>query len=340
MNKISKIFKLCLIVGLIGGTSGLRTMKVNALSSCQEIVKRYEEKDKSEPESTIIAESGDVCGFALLITPRVDETNTKSIEGAQNFYIVKKDGTEIKQQQLAYKEDNSHFPKIDAIFVKGSGDFYAVSYKEYPKGPMEFRSGLGLVAKIDKSTGNIIWQNRATYDRQKEIYSFSKVNDIIEGDVTTLVGNALQGSGEAHDINNVSFPQITMIKGTEVVGKSTYDGYRNFEAVSLEKLTDSRYALKIRNQENEKETKEIIVDEKYEEKKDETRASISKTTDNSKETTNSKGTEKEVKPIEKQEETKTQSGFGLSLPIIVGSALGLITLAGVLYYGMKKKNKK
>lgn len=342
MKNTLKILKISMLVGVIGIAPGLNTVKVNATSSCQEIAKRYEAKIKGNEEDTKVAESGDTCGFVVLKLASVDEKGN-ILEGSQHFYVVKKDGTEIKEQQLLYQDkDKKHFPKIDNIIVKESGDFYATGYKEYPTGPTSFKVGQGYVARIEKTTGNVIWQNESAYNKEMQRFNYSNTLDIIEGKPLVLVGDSVKTTGQDYDETRVSIPQITIIDGNDIVNKKEISGYENYEVFGVVKQADQSYSLKLRNKDKPSETKEISINDKLEETKKETKPN----TDQSQDKPVTKEEDKKETKAEEQSTTKaddkkeTKSQSGLSLPIIVGSALGLVALAGVLYYGMKKKNKK
>lgn len=325
MKKKRHFIYLCVAV-LVGSLNFNQFANiVNSASSCHEIAQKYTKNKQGENEIAAVAESGDVCAFSIV--------TELDFNVSQIFYIVNKDGTEVKKQELRYQDnDKTYFPKIDSILVRDSGDFYAISYKVYYTTITEYSSGLGYVAKISKTTGNILWTNQAPFDKKTKLYNFSNVANIIEKENTILLGNTIKTDEETRTI----FPQVTMIKESEVVKNSLFLEYENYEAINLEQVTDTRYVLTIQNVANIGDKKEIILNEKYEEQKGETKLSVEKQKQNENVKTNTGQTSEN----KKNENSNPQSNKGNQIMLVTFLLFGSITGGVIIYYWLKRKNKK
>lgn len=325
MKKKCHFIRLC--VAVIAGSLifNQSTNIVNSVSTCQEIAQKYTQNKEGEHEISAVAESGDVCAFSIVTT--ID------FNLSQIFYIVKKDGAEINKQELRYQDnDKTYFPKIDLILVRESGDFYAISYKVYYTTITEYLPGLGYVAKISKTTGDILWTNQSLFDKKTKLYNFSKVANIIEKENTIFLGNTIKTDEKTQTI----FPQVTMIKESELVKNSLFLEYENYEAVNLEQITDTRYVLTIQSVKNKGDKKELILNEKFEEQKGETKLSVEKQKESLKTNTgqileNKKNESSNSQPSENQPSVVNQI-----MLLLFGIVLGGI----IIYYWLKRKNKK
>ncbi|MGL4662331.1 MAG: hypothetical protein ACRCV7_01440 [Culicoidibacterales bacterium] len=320
------VFIIALFIGNLSFNHSINN--VNSVSKCQEVAQTYTEKHQGEHEISAIAESGDVCAFSIV--------TTLNFNLSQKFYVVKKDGTEVKKQEFLYQDnDKSHFPKIDSILVRESGDFYAVSYKEYHPTITEYTPGLGYIVKISKITGEILWTNQSQLDKKTKMYNFSKVISIIEKENMILLGNTIKTdeTKKADEKTNIVFPQVTVIKKSELVNNSLFLEYENYEAINLEQITDARYVLTIQSVKNKEDKKEIILNEKYEEQKGETKLSVEKQKESLKTKTN------QTVESKKTENSNSQASEN---QIILVTLLLVVAITGgiIIYYWLKRKNKK
>lgn len=348
MKKLIKVMSTGLFIFSLSLT-GTGRLSVNATSTCQELAKKYETKLSGDAQNTVYAESGDTCAFSIVITPGMSGIDGSTIKGEQQFFVVKKDGTEIKQQQLLYEnKDKEYFPKVDRILVKSSGDFYAISYKLYPTFPTSFNVGVGYVAKVSKSNGEVLWQRQAQFLEEKSTYTFSDTRDIVEGETTLLIGNAVKTTGNTDYDERKYMPQITQVKDGQITGATTFSNYENYEAVTIEKLANSYYVVKLQERGDYEianpKTKEIITDGKFTELVGETRESIAKqapveekkeeikqeTSQPSKEEVPSK----EETALSKEEKKETDN----TLLLIIG-LLSAVVAGGITYYVIQKRKK-
>lgn len=313
-------------------------INITATNTCEELSKKYERELLADANKAVFAESNNTCAIAVVTQYTVKEIDKTTTKVEQHFIIVNKDGKEVRKQQLQYNDKTADFfPKIERILVKSSGDFYPVSYKRYPSIVTSFKEGLGYIARVSKENGNILWETQAK--DEKGVYTFSDTKDIIEGDVTTLIGNRVKELGTEYGAV-VYIPQITQIKNGVIVDKSLFSNYENYEIIAQEKLTNNRYVIKFKEIESlgvvNPKTREIVVDQNFKELVGETRESVinQKATEDKKELT----VEVQNKESSAQKEAKKENTNPVIWFLIGG--VSLLCLGIGIYYFIQRKDRK